>query len=61
MAEEEAEATSLKYQSLFPEITPLSSRDLLHDTFSHAQSQTSTKTTNNSPEFMELAFRSKKN
>jgi len=39
MAEEEAETTSLKYQSLFPEIPPLSSRDLLLDTFSsHAQS-----------------------
>ena len=46
MAEEKAKTASLKYQSLFPEIPPLSSRDLLHDTFSSA-SQVSTSTNNN--------------
>ena len=51
MAEEEAEATSLKYQSLFPEIPPLSSRDLLHDTFSsHSHAQSSTNN-NNTPQW----------
>ena len=49
MAEEEAETTSLKYQSLFPEIQPLSSRDLLHDTLSHAQS--SPTNNNNTPQW----------
>ena len=51
MAEEEAETTSLKYQSLFPEIPPLSSRDLLQDTFSSA-SQVSTTNNNNQPPWM---------
>jgi len=49
MAKEEAETTSLKYQSLFPEIPPLSSRDLLKDTFSsNAQSSLNN---NNTPQW----------
>ena len=50
--ETEAETTSLKYQSLFPEIQPLSSRDLLHDTFSsQSHAQSSPTNNNNTPQW----------
>ncbi len=44
----EAEAASQKYQALFPDVSSVSSRELLHDTFSSADDVAAAEQSNNS-------------